>query len=142
MTFTGSGPVTTKSTQAADYPAATDSCTPLVANSYTSYFESSKLSRAETSARAFQVTIENLRSIIGQGGSRRSVEFGATFCSECYVRFCLWCCVVAPVTAPATASITGPTTACVAGPASALATSCFLACTQTCMPYPPASTKA
>ena len=126
MTSTGSGPVTTKSNHAADYPSATGSCAPLVANSSTSYFESSNMSRAETSARQFQLT-KSLRSIIRQGGSRRSVESGATFCSECYVRFCLWCCVVAPVTAPsATASVTRPTTARVAGSASALATSCFM----------------
>ena len=88
--------------------AATDSCAPLVASSSTSYFESSNISRAETSARPFQLTIESLQSVIRQGGSRRSVESGATFCSECYVCFCwprLWCCIVAPVFATATASI-------------------------------------
>ena len=56
MTATGSAPVTTKSTQAADYSVATDSFAPLMANSSTSYFESSNISRAETSARPFQLT--------------------------------------------------------------------------------------
>ena len=56
MTATGSAPVTTKSTQAADYPVATDSFAPLMANSSTSYFESSNISRAETFARQFQLT--------------------------------------------------------------------------------------
>ena len=109
--------------------AATDSCKPLMASSSTSYFESSDISRAETSAKPFQLTIESLHSIIRQEGLRCSVESCATFCSECYVRFCwprLWCCIVAPVTTPATASITGPTAVRVAGPASALATSCFM----------------
>ena len=106
--------------------AAPDNCKPLVASSSTSYFESSNISRVETSAKPFQLTIESLHSIIRQGGSRRSVESGATFCSECYVWLRLWCCIVAPVTTPATASITGPTTVRVAGPASALATSCFM----------------
>ena len=41
------------SSRLSHYPAATDSFAPLVANPSTSYFESSNISRAETSARPF-----------------------------------------------------------------------------------------
>ena len=83
MTATGSAPVTTKSTQAADYPVATDSFAPLMANSSTSYFESSNISRAETSARPFQLTTESL--FHASGRPVRTTQF-TTFCSVRMIR--------------------------------------------------------
>ena len=87
---------------------------PLVANSSTSYFKSSNISRAQTSARSFQLTIASLCSIIRQGGSPGACLVHHMIFPECFFRFCSWCCV--------------------AGPASSFPLA--VSCTHTCIPYP------